>query len=132
MKRFRLAVIIGIVATLCFTASFAFYHVSQSRSEYSKKKYLTIVRVRAESRTYKEKIEAFNQHWKNLGELSQEKGANVSYDISLQPTDFNELNDKVVSTYAHGVFFLKSAILEGTPEGVHLAVSGFKRGETQQ
>jgi hypothetical protein len=132
MKRFRRAVVIGVMATVFLIASFSFYLVSQSRSEFSKKKYYSIVRVRTESRGYKEKLDEFAKRWNTLGELSQEKGANVSYDIVLHPAGFDELNEKVVSTYAHGFFFLKSAVLEGTPEGVRLAVSGFKRGEAQQ
>jgi hypothetical protein len=132
MKRFRLALIVGIIATICLISSFAFYHVSQTRSEHSKKKYTSIMRVRTESRAYKEKLDAFDERWERLGALSHEGAANVSYDISIEPTDFDELNAKVLSTYEHGFFFLKSAVLEGTPEGVRLAVSGFKRGENQQ
>jgi hypothetical protein len=132
MKRFRLAVIIGSIATICLVSSFAFYVFSQSLSEYNQKKFQTIMRVRSESSTYKAKLEAFDERWKTLGELSREQDANVNYDISLQPAGFDELNDKVVSTYEHGFFFLKSAVLEGSPEGVRLAVSGFKKGEAQQ
>lgn len=132
MKRFKLAVVIGIIATVCLTASFSFYCVSQATSEYNKKKYFTIVRVRSESRDYKQKLDALNKRWQNMGELAREKEANVSYSISLQPSSFDELNDKVLSTYEHGFFFLKSAVLEGTPEGVRLAVAGFKKGDAAQ
>jgi len=30
------------------------------------------------------------------------------------------------------MFFLKSAMLVGTPNGVHLAVTGFKKGDAQK
>lgn len=132
MKRFRLAVIAGVMATALLVSSFWFFEKTQERSEYSKKKYLTIMRVRSESRGYNQKLESFNERWKTLGELSHEAGANVNYDISIEPSNFDDLNEKVVSTYEHGMFFLKSAVLTGTPDGVRLAVTGFKKGGAKQ
>ncbi|HNY64361.1 MAG TPA: hypothetical protein PKM41_02915 [Deltaproteobacteria bacterium] len=132
MKRFRLALIVGVLATACLISSFAFFHVSRTSAQYSEKKYLATMRVRTEGRAYREKLETLGVGWERLGELSRESGADVSYDISIEPNDFGELNDKVMSTYEHGFFFLKRAVLEGTPEGVRLAVSGFKRGDCRQ
>jgi hypothetical protein len=131
MKRFRLAVIIGTIATVCLVASFAFYQYSGTQAEYNKRKYFTLMRERSESSSYRDKLRAFDVRWKSLAEFSREKGANVSYDVSLQPAGFDELNDKILSTYQHGFFFLKGAVLEGSPEGVRLAVSGFKKGDSQ-
>jgi hypothetical protein len=131
MKRFRLALIIGIVSTICLISSFSFFLTSQSSCDYNKKKYLNIMHVRSDSRGYKQKLDAFNERWKTLGEFSHENSANVSYDITIEPSNFDELNEKVLSTYEHGFFFLKSAVLEGTPDGVRLAVAGFKKGDEQ-
>lgn len=132
MKRFRLAVITGVIATALLISSFCFYQTTQQRSDYSKKKYFAIMRVRTESRGYKQKLASFNERWKTLGELSHETDAHVNYDISIEPSNFDDLNEKVLSTYEHGMFFLKTAVLEGTGDGVRLAVTGFKKGGPPQ
>jgi hypothetical protein len=131
MKRFRLALITGAVATAMLVSSFWFYQAARERADFSRKKFIAIERVRTESRGYKQKLDSFNARWQTLGELSRDSAANVNYDISIEPSNFEDLNEKVVSTYEHGMFFLKSATLAGTPNGVRLAVTGFKKGGAQ-
>lgn len=132
MKRYRLAIIIGILSTLSMIASFYYYESTLAQAQYSEKKYRTIMQARSEKEAYRARLDSVSQRWASLGQLSKEKAANVSYEITLYPTDFDELNDKIVSTYDYGFFFLKSAVLESTPEGIKLAVSGFKRGGEKQ
>ena len=86
------------------------------------------MRVQAERQVYQEKLDALEMHWKRLRELSGEQTANVSYDITLYPKNFGELQEKIVSTYAEGFFFLDRAMIQSTPEGIRLAVTGFRMG----
>lgn len=132
MKYFRPAVIIGLISTLGLISSFYYYQSTLAKAQYCEKKYRTVMNARSEKEAYRVRLDSVSQRWASLGRLSKEKTANVNYEITLYPSDFDELNDKIVSTYDYGFFFLKSAVLESTPEGIKLAVSGFKRGGNPQ
>ncbi|MRR14203.1 hypothetical protein EG833_01985 [archaeon] len=132
MKLFRMAVTLGIISTLILVSSFYYYQSNLIQAEHSEKKYHRIMDSRAERQAYKTRLDSFRQRWESLGELSKEKSADVSYEINLRPKDFNELSGKIVSTYEHGFFFLKSAVLESNSGGISLVVKGFKRGGTHQ
>ncbi len=132
MKLYRMAVILGITSTLILVSSFHYYQSTLIRSEHSEKKYHRIMNSRSERQAYKTRLDTFREQWESLGELSREKSADVSYEINLRPKDFNELSGKIVSTYEHGFFFLKSAVLESNSGGISLSVSGFKRGDARQ
>jgi hypothetical protein len=131
MKRLRLSLIAVIAAFICLVSSVGYYHAGQASSENSRKKYDAIVRVRSEGRAYHEKLESLNRNWAGLSELSQDQGPSVSYDVSVRLSSREELDDTIATTYEHGLFFLKSAVLEYTPGGISLAISGFKKGKQQ-
>lgn len=132
MKSYRPAVIAALISTLALMSSYYYYQSSLTRLEYNEKRYRTTMNARSEKETYSARLSAFEQRWSSLGRLSKDKAANVSYEITLHPADFDELNEKIVSTYEYGFFFLKSAVLESTPDGIKLSVTGFKRGGTGQ
>lgn len=132
MRSFRLAIIVGVISTLSFVCSYYYYCSSLTQMEYNQKKYRTIMNSRSEKNSYSSRLDAFSKRWTSLGELSEEKAANINYEITLYPADSEELNEKVYSTYEHGFFFLKRALIEGTGEGIKLEVAGFKRGGAQQ
>lgn len=132
MKLFRMAMILGIMSTLILVSSFYYYQSTLIQADLTEKKYHKIMDSRSERQAYKTRLDTFRQRWENLGELSKEKAADVSYEINLRPKDFNELSGKIVSTYEHGFFFLKNAVLECNSGGVSLTMKGFKRGGTHQ
>ncbi len=132
MKYYRLAVIIGLISTLSLISSFYYYQSTRAKADYFEKKYRAVMSARSEKEAYRARLDSVSLRWASLGRLSKEKTANVNYEITLYPSDFDDLNDKIVSTYDHGFFFLKSGVLERTPEGIKLAVSGFKRGGNPQ
>lgn len=128
MRVYRLAVAFSILSMLCLISSCWFYLFERSDARYNQAKFTSIMRARAERQAYQEKLDALGMHWEKLGELSGERAANVSYDITLYPKNFNELHEKLVSTYAEGFFFLDRATVQSTPEGIRLAVAGFRMG----
>jgi hypothetical protein len=131
MRIYRLAVIFSILGMLCLISSCWFYLSERAEVRYNQDKFTSIMRARAERHAYQEKLDALEMHWKKLGELSGEQTADVSYDITLYPKNFNELHEKLVSTYAKGFFFLDRAMVQSTPQGIRLAVTGFKLGGRQ-
>jgi len=128
MRGYRLAVALGIVSMFCLTSSCWFYLSERADARYNQAKFTSVMRARAERQAYQEKLDALEMHWKRLRDLSDEQTANVSYDIALYPKNFSELNEKLVSTYAEGFFFLDCATVQSTPEGIRLAVTGFRMG----
>ncbi len=132
MKHYRLAIIAGIISTIALVCSYYYYHSSMIQAQSHEKKYRAIMNTLSERASYRVRLDSFAEKWKSLGELAQEKRADVSYEIKLQPGDFDELNSKIISTYEHGFFFLKSAILESNSGGINLSVSGYKKGGPAQ
>ncbi|HON38628.1 MAG TPA: hypothetical protein PLY57_07590 [Deltaproteobacteria bacterium] len=128
MRIYRLAVALSVVSMLCLISSCWFYLSERADARYNQAKFTSIMRVQAERQVYQEKLDALEMHWKRLRELSGEQTANVSYDITLYPKNFGELQEKIVSTYAEGFFFLDRAMIQSTPEGIRLAVTGFRMG----
>ncbi len=128
MRIYRLAVALSVVSMLCLISSCWFYLSERADARYNQAKFTSIMRARAERQVYQEKLDALEMHWKRLRELSGEQTANVSYDITLYPKNFGELQEKIVSTYAEGFFFLDRAMIQSTPEGIRLAVTGFRMG----
>ncbi len=128
MRIYRLAVALSVVSMLCLISSCWFYLSERADARYNQAKFTSIMRARAEQQAYQEKLDALEMHWKRLRELSGEQTANVSYDITLYPKNFGELQEKIVSTYAEGFFFLDRAMIQSTHEGIRLAVTGFRMG----
>jgi len=128
MRIYRLAVALSVVSMLCLISSCWFYLSERADARYNQAKFTSIMRVQAERQVYQEKLDALEMHWKRLRELSGEQTANVSYDITLYPKNFGELQEKIVSTYAEGFFFLDRAMIQSTHEGIRLAVTGFRMG----
>ncbi len=128
MRTYRLAVVFSTLSMLCLISSCWFYLSERADARYNQAKFTSIMHARAERQVYQEKLDALGMHWKKLGELSGEQTADVSYDITLYPKNFNELREKLASTYAEGFFFLDRAMVQSTPEGVRLAVTGFRMG----
>ncbi|HRS55932.1 MAG: hypothetical protein ACOX3E_15165 [Desulfomonilia bacterium] len=123
-----MAVALSVVSMLCLISSCWFYLSERADARYNQAKFTSIMRARAEQQAYQEKLDALEMHWKRLRELSGEQTANVSYDITLYPKNFGELQEKIVSTYAEGFFFLDRAMIQSTHEGIRLAVTGFRMG----
>ncbi len=128
MRIYKMAVALSVVSMLCLISSCWFYLSERADARYNQAKFTSIMRARAERQVYQEKLDALEMHWKRLRELSGEQTANVSYDITLYPKNFGELQEKIVSTYAEGFFFLDRAMIQSTPEGIRLAVTGFRMG----
>ncbi len=128
MRIYRLAVVFSILSMLCVISSCWFYLSERADARYNQAKFTSIMRARSERQVYQEKLDALEMHWKKLGELSGEQTADVSYDITLYPKNFSDLHEKLVSTYAEGFFFLDRALVQSTPEGIRLAVAGFRMG----
>jgi len=128
MRIYKMAVALSVVSMLCLISSCWFYLSERADARYNQAKFTSIMRARAEQQAYQEKLDALEMHWKRLRELSGEQTANVSYDITLYPKNFGELQEKIVSTYAEGFFFLDRAMIQSTPEGIRLAVTGFRMG----
>lgn len=128
MRIYKMAVALSVVSMLCLISSCWFYLSERADARYNQAKFTSIMRVQAERQVYQEKLDALEMHWKRLRELSGEQTANVSYDITLYPKNFGELQEKIVSTYAEGFFFLDRAMIQSTPEGIRLAVTGFRMG----
>lgn len=128
MRIYKMAVALSVVSMLCLISSCWFYLSERADARYNQAKFTSIMRVQAERQVYQEKLDALEMHWKRLRELSGEQTANVSYDITLYPKNFGELQEKIVSTYAEGFFFLDRAMIQSTHEGIRLAVTGFRMG----
>ncbi|HPD21836.1 MAG: hypothetical protein QM299_06225 [Pseudomonadota bacterium] len=128
MRIYKMAVALSVVSMLCLISSCWFYLSERADARYNQAKFTSIMRARAEQQAYQEKLDALEMHWKRLRELSGEQTANVSYDITLYPKNFGELQEKIVSTYAEGFFFLDRAMIQSTHEGIRLAVTGFRMG----
>lgn len=128
MRTFRLAVIMGILSTASLVSSYFYYHAALKNAEAGEKKYHAITGSRSERKAYKDRLSAFDEQWKSIGRISWEKAADISYEITICPASFGELNEKIVSTYEQGIFFLNGATIESTPEGTRLMVTGAKKG----
>jgi len=132
MRRYRIAVIAGIISVVLLSAAFILYQggygeLRQSRARLSA--------VRGEShqfREYRNKISAIKNQSSQLTFLSRERDINIDYEIELTNSDLGVLLDEISKSYSGMIIFLEQAMIESTVEGLTVRIRGCKRAGAAQ
>ncbi len=132
MRRYRMAVIAGIVGVVLLSASFILFQVSSGELRQNRAR---LSAVRGEShqfREYRNKISAIKNQSSQLKFLSREADINLDYEIELTNNDLGVLMDEIAKSYSGMIIFLEQAMIESTVEGLTVRIKGFKLGGAAQ
>jgi hypothetical protein len=128
MRYYRLALTIGIISALLVISCFGYYLHAAREVTFNQAKLQAVLAANEQRKQYVKKIESIKAYSAKLITLSHQRGINVDYEITLTDHDVKKLFSEVASTYAEDMFFLETATVTSTSEGITVSMKGFKVG----
>ena len=126
MRRYRLAVILGIISTICLVGAYGLYAYTRADMLIKSSMLDTIRSTQTQSKDYAQKITVLKAEIPKLMSLARETDAEIEYEVELTDQNVEKLMREVLESYTGQIFFLEQGTVESTADGVTVTLKGFR------